>query len=116
MHIGKRSDICPDIYIDTWEVKCQETFKVDTMSTQGVHCRYTVSYVFTSSLQERGDLFSMQHDYLSAQLNLEDPNILLAARAQLFVGICKDISKSSAIYEAFQDSVDKRAKDAGIIF
>ena len=25
MHIGKRSDICPDIYNDTWEVKCQET-------------------------------------------------------------------------------------------
>ena len=61
-------------------------------------------------------MFSLQFHYAQVIFKLKNPNIFLAAQALSVDGMCREVNKTETILEAFQDNIDKEAKNAGSIF
>ena len=65
------------------------------------------------SIQNRGDMFSLQIDYDQVKFNLETAFSVTALSAN---EICDDINKKDLYLEAFQDNIDEKAKHTGFSF
>ena len=61
-------------------------------------------------------MFSLALNYTDVTFNLDTPNILMEARALTIDGVCKTAGSKYVKFEAFQDNIGKKAKEADFVF
>ena len=69
-----------------------------------------------SSIQDRGDMFSLHLNHDQVKFNIKTTEVLFAAHAWSLDGICTEVNKNEVVLEAFQDNTIIEARQAGHIF